>query len=383
MDPLSLPQAGTAPGGAAPAVEHYARRVMSGQAQGLRAALVRAGLSTALPFYASAVTARNWAFDRGLKASYRLSRPVISVGNITTGGTGKTPVVRWLAGRLRERGRHVAVLARGYGARPGELGDEQLMLERLLNQSDSGERVNVVANPDRLSAARRTLLERPDVDVFVLDDGFQHRRLARDLDIVLINATSPFGYGHMLPRGMLREPLGALRRAGAVVVTHADQPPARELEAIERRVRQAAPAVPIYRAAHEHAALHAGDGSGPHPLDRLKTSTWFAACGIGDPQSFLRQLESVGGRPAGFRWFADHHRYTAGDLADVRRRARDVGADLIVTTEKDWTKLEPFDRPADGQVPVWRVDLRVRFLDGGEGRLWEQVWRAVQAGGRT
>ena len=355
---------------------------MSGQARGAGGSLLRAGLSAAEPFYAAAAAARNWLFDRRLKASHRLPRPVISVGNITTGGTGKTPVVRWLAESLRGRGRRVAVLARGYGAPAGQLGDEQLMLMRLLNEGRAGEPVTVAANPDRVSAGRRVLLERPDIDVFVLDDGFQHRRLARDLDIVLVNATTPFGYDHVLPRGMLREPIAGLRRCGAVVITHADQLSPPELEAVERRIRGVAPAVPVYRATHEHAGFHC-DGGRAHPatlaLDELKSRDWFAVCGIGDPKTFLRQLESVGGRCVGFRWFADHHRYTAADLTDVRNEARAAGADVIVTTEKDWTKLRTFPDAADGELPVWRVDVRVRLPGDDETRLLEQVWQAVSA----
>src|SRR4051794_25843593 len=156
-------------------MEAFARRMMSGQERGPAAGLLRAALAAAEPFYATAALARNWTFDAGVRTSHRLPRPVISVGNITTGGTGKTPVVRWLAGRLRDAGRQVAVLARGYGARPGELGDEQLMLRRLLNDMPGVGPVSIVANPDRVAAARKLLGEQPGVDTFVLDDGFQHR----------------------------------------------------------------------------------------------------------------------------------------------------------------------------------------------------------------
>ena len=365
------------PGG----VEQYARRVMSGAERGARAALLRAGLGAAEPFYGFIAASRNWLFDTGVKRSHRLPRPVVSVGNLTTGGTGKTPVVRWVAQRLRDHGRRVAIVARGYGARPGQLGDEQLMLRRLLNEEGTHNPVTVIANPDRGAAAERLLRERPEVDAFVLADAFQHRRLARDLDIVLVNATNPFGYGRLLPRGMLREPMAAFRRAGAVVISHADQVPAVELEAIESRIRGVNPSVPVFPAAHEHAALHVDAGGETRPLDALRGVSWFAACGIGDPETFARQLRSVGGRCAGHRWYADHHRYTKDDVADVRRAARAAGADVLVTTEKDWAKMEPFVVASGADVPVWRVDMRVRFFGGGEARLWEQVLRAVSPAG--
>lgn len=358
-------------------VEQYARRVMSGDERGMRASMLRAVLAAAEPLYGLVAKGRNKLFDAGLNKSHRLPRPVISVGNITTGGTGKTPLVRWLAARLRDHGRRVAVVARGYGAKPGQLGDEQLMLRRLLNQGGAARPVAVVANPDRATAAEQVLRERPEIDVFVLDDGFQHRRLARDFDIVVVSATSPFGYGRLLPRGMLREPMSALRRAGAIVISRADQAPAAELDAIEARIWQVDPGLPIYRASHAHAALHTDAEGTTRPLDELRERSWFAVCGIGDPQTFVRQLQSIGGRCAGYRWFADHHHYTDSDLADVRREARAAGADVLVTTEKDWAKVESLPGASDADLPMWRVDVQIRFSEDGEARLWDQILRAV------
>ena len=375
--------------GSAPAEDHatpspaggldqFARGIMSGRERGVRASAVRAALSAAEPFYAAAAASRNWLFDSGLKKSHRLPRPVISVGNITTGGTGKTPVVRWLAERLRDHGRRAAVVARGYGSTPGELGDEQVMLDALLNGGQVAGRVHVVASPDRLAAAGRLLRDRPDVDVLILDDGFQHRRVARDLDLVLVSATSPFGYDHVLPRGMLREPLSGLRRAGAVVVTHADQVAPADLASILARLRGIHPGVPVYRATHAPDSVHtpAGDRL---PPDELAGRSWFAACGIGDPQVFLRQLQAVGGRCAGYRWFSDHHSYSAADLDDLRKAARAAKADVLVTTEKDWAKLGALPSARDGGPPVWRVDVRVRFAEGDEAPLWAQVVAALSS----
>jgi tetraacyldisaccharide 4'-kinase len=371
-------------------IDQFARRVMSGRECGVRATLLRAALATAEPFYAAGAAGRNWLFDAGLRKSHWLPRPVISVGNITTGGTGKTPVVRWLAEKLRSSGRRIAVLARGYRARPGQLGDEQLMLQRLLDEESRADAVTVVANPDRVTAATTLLRDRPEIDAFVLDDGFQHRRVARDLDIVLISATSPFGYDHVLPRGMLREPLRGLRRAGAVVITHADQVPAGDLDAIERQIKALHSTVPVYRAVHANTGLRAPTTEALS-LDDLRGRSWFAVCGIGDPERFLRQLESIGGRCAGCRWFADHHHYTDDDLATVRRAARAAGAEVLVTTEKDWTKIQSLPSARDDDPPLWRVDLQVRFQRDDEARLWEQVLRVVEgaragsrpAGGRT
>jgi tetraacyldisaccharide 4'-kinase len=209
--------------------------------------------------------------------------------------------------------------------------------------------------------------------VFLLDDAFQHRRVRRDFDLVLLNATSPFGYGRMLPRGMLREPLRGLRRANAVIITHADQAGAVELDAIEREVRKWNVAAPVYHAAHVHAGFRHGTDSAVHPLGDLRGRNWFAFCGIGDPDSFHRQLQSAGGSAAGHRWFADHHHYTPDELKALRREAAAAGADVLVTTEKDWAKLEQLPSADDGQVPVWRVDVRIQFFGSGEALLLEQL----------
>ena len=355
---------------------------MSGRETGPRAGLVRAAMAVAEPFYAATAMARNWCFDAYLRTAQRLPRPVISVGNLTTGGTGKTPVVRWLAERISGAGRRVCVLSRGYGATPGELGDEQLMLRRLLNEAGAGRDVAFVAHPDRVAAGRRILAERLDIDVVVLDDGFQHRRLARDLDIVLISAANPFGYGHVLPRGMLREPLRALARAGVVIVTHADQAPQHQLSAIERRVRDYSATVPIYRAIHLPSGVRVADDERPVTFDELRNRCWFAVTAIADPETFARQIRSIAGHEAGHRFFADHHDYTGADLAAVRRDARAASADVIVTTEKDWAKLRMLPGALDANPPIWRVDVAIRFLgDGEEQRLWEQVRQVAERHG--
>src|SRR5205814_1694442 len=188
---------------------------------------------------------RNSSYSRGILRSARAARPVISVGNITTGGTGKTPVVRWLASRLRDQGKHVAILLRGYKSAGAAGSDERELLDRLLNASTSDNPVIVHANPDRVAGAAETLQKHPDVDVFVLDDGFQHRRLQRDFDLVLIDATNPFGFGHVLPRGLLREPLGGLGRASALLITRCDQVAHEALGQVEQKLKWFAPAAPV------------------------------------------------------------------------------------------------------------------------------------------
>ncbi|HZN68123.1 MAG TPA: tetraacyldisaccharide 4'-kinase [Tepidisphaeraceae bacterium] len=358
--------------------DQFTRRVMSGEARGGVATLLRVATSAAEPFYSLAASARNRLFDIGAFRSVRLPRPVISVGNITTGGTGKTPLVRWLAAQLHDHGKRVAILSRGYKATPGTLGDEQLMLDRLLNGPGASNKVSIAANPDRVAAATALLRDRPETDLFILDDGFQHRRVRRELDLVVISATSPFGYGRVLPRGMLREPLRGLSRASAFVVTHADAADPAALERIEREVRRHNPDAPLYRAAHVQSALRR-DGGEVVPLDALRERAWFAFCGIGDPLAFLNQLQSAGGRRAGFHAFPDHYNYTPDDVATLKRDAAAAGADVLVTTEKDWAKLSrlPVARETDGAVPIWRADVELQFMADDAARLWDQVLRVA------
>jgi tetraacyldisaccharide 4'-kinase len=362
--------------------DHYLRRVMSGAERGPRAASLRAGLALAEPFYAAAVALRNRMYDRRLLAVRTLPRPVVSVGNLTAGGTGKTPVVRWLALKLREEGRRVAILSRGYRAAggAGALGDEQVMLDRLLNGAGAAPGalpVTIRANPDRFAAAEAALRQSPETEVFLLDDGFQHRRVARALDIVLINCTEPFGHGRVLPRGLLREPLAGLRRAAVVVLTHADRVDEARRERIEEEIlRRRRPGVAIFRAVHVPVAFRSGDGD-VLPLGALRARRVFAFSGLASPEAFERDVRKLCGSYAGHQWFADHHTYTPQDGARVQGAARAAGADVLVTTEKDWAKLVDLAPPGREDLPVWRLDVAIQFSGDDEQRLLAIVREAI------
>ena len=193
--------------------------VIDGSEQSLAASAARSGLALLEPSYTLAIAARNTLFDKHLRRTRHLLHPVISIGNLTTGGTGKTPMVIDLARRLRALGRRPAILTRGYKSTDG-FSDEAAVM-----QLELGQDMPVEVNGDRAAGAAAVLARAPRTDVFLLDDGFQHRQIHRDLDIVLIDATCPFGYGHLLPRGLLREPKVNLARADAVIVTRADQSP--------------------------------------------------------------------------------------------------------------------------------------------------------------
>jgi tetraacyldisaccharide 4'-kinase len=228
------------------------------------------------------------------------------------------------------------------------------------------------------------------LDLFILDDGFQHRRLRRDLDLVLVNATEPFGFGRVLPRGLLRESLSGLKRAGAFIITRADQVDEDRHATILQTLRRYNPAAPVYRCAHAPAGFRsaaAGPAGEPdHPPDALRGKRYFAFAGIGDPASFERQLARLaapGGTQVGSRWLADHARYSAGELDDLTRQAHSAGAEVMVTTEKDWVKLESLaaeraaSPPAAADPPIWRAEVRMRFLGDDEEALLRLVRAAI------
>ncbi len=329
---------------------------MSGEAGGVGASMLRGVLACAEPLYAGLMRVRDALYDAGWFAAHRLGRPVISVGNITAGGTGKTPVVAWLVQRLREAGHKPAVLMRGYKSAAG-ISDEQALLAEALG-------VIVHAQADRVAGGEFVVARHPEVDVLVLDDGFQHRRLARDFDLVLLDATRPFGYGHVHPRGLLREPLVGLKRADGFIITRCDQATAVARENIERTVRQFNPRAPIFAARHAHTGFRSASASaGDLPdisLSALDGRRFFVVAGIGNPQSLERQMRELPGTYVG-HWFAgDHHAYGAADVGYIRQQAMAVGADTLVVTEKDWVKLR-HQNLEDSALPIWRIALEIEF----------------------
>lgn len=342
-------------------------RVISGEARGIGANAWRGALRVAEVGFAAVVTLRNALYDRGVLSAADLGRPAISVGNITAGGTGKTPVVQWLARNLQAAGRRPAVLLRGY-TRGGGMSDEAALLEESLPG------VRVVADADRQRGAAAALVADGAIDCFLLDDGMQHRRARRQGELVLINARAPFGIGHLHPRGLLREPLASLRRATAVLITHASEVSAGEVDALQQRLREHTEA-PIFHCDHRHAGLVSEAGA--EALERLEQERFLAFAGIGNPASLERALEGYGDRYAGFVSFADHHAYTADDLQRLESECLARGASVLVTTEKDWVKLRCL--PRCQQLNLWRLQLGVTFWEGEEGVLLRLLCEAIAA----
>ena len=371
------------------------REIVSQRRRGVAPSLFRGVLRAAELPYSLAVSWRNRRYDRGHAVVRGVNVPVISVGNLTLGGTGKTPMVKWLARYLTARGIRVAIVSRGYGARStvqgarsdengasGErqdrprdnlgsvlpaLNDEALELE----QSLPG--VPHVQDPDRVAGAQRAI-DQFGCQLVLLDDGFQHRRLARDLDIVLLDALEPFGHEHVFPRGTLREPLAGLQRADIVCLTRAAAIATHEREAIRRRIFRLAPQAAWCEATHGPTKLLSASGDW-RPLALLSGKRVAAFCGIGNPAGFRHTLASTGAQVVAWREFPDHYAFAMADQKELEKFVAHSDAELVVCTHKDLVKLR--QNEIAGR-PLWAVEIEMQFLSGCE--LIEELVKRVTGG---
>jgi tetraacyldisaccharide 4'-kinase len=328
-------------------------RLIRGESRGPVAAAARFALSLAAAGYRLGVAVRNQTYDRGWRTTHRATVPVVSVGNLTLGGTGKTPMVEYTARWYRARGLRVAILSRGYGQSTGLNDEGRVLDDNLLD-------VPQLQDRDRAHLAEIAVEELAS-ELLVLDDGFQHRRLARDLDIVLLDALDPFGLGRLFPRGLLREPVKALRRAGVVVLSRADLVAEPERARIRREAERGGP---LRWVEARHAPLDLVDASGRvQPLEDLGNRSIAAFCGIGNPEGFRRTLEPRCAALAGFRTFPDHHPSNAADLADLAAWSRNLGDDLILTTQKDLVKLRT---GALGPIPLSALRIGLEITRGAD-----------------
>jgi len=361
-----------------------------------RSALAQAALALPALLYRGAIRLRNGLYDRGLLSSAGLAWPVVSIGNLTVGGSGKTPVTSSLAGALLARGFAVGIVSRGYGrtsqdpvlvsdgarllAGPEAAGDEPVLLAQAHPKA-------LVAVAARRRVAFGLLPERPVPRVVLLDDAFQHRAVARDLDLLLVDGESPFGNGRILPFGPLREPISGMRRADALVVTRGDGaiPPALRA-ALERHH----PNAPIFHARIVPSRL-VRDAGPPLPLEALRGQAVFAVSGIARPDRFEADLGRLGTRLAGARRFADHHRFSAMERAAIQREALASGATMIVTTEKDLVRLSAAitapDAPAVSLAgpPLVALAIEARFPQEADlvRFVEERLQRLAAASGRS
>src|SRR6202166_870549 len=320
-------------------------------------------LRPASKLYGVAVSLRTRLYAHGLLKQKRLKAAVISVGNLSVGGTGKTPLVMWLAEKLLGQGQRVAILTRGYRGTAGSSDEVELTRSRLQN------RVMFGVGKDRFAEGQR-IESHQAIDICLLDDGFQHLELARDLDIVLMDASRPMAES-LLPAGPMREPLSALNRAGIIIFTRTENT-AGAKEAFQRLSN-----LPIFSASTCLHGFRALDGEGSlQTVADLGSGPFFAFCGIGNPEAFVRDLQRWGIMPAGHMFFADHHRYTLEDVQAIDQAAKGVGAKGLMTTEKDSRNLKDVHFSA---LPVFVsiIDLEI----SGETEFLAAINGVLQARG--
>lgn len=332
-------------------MRNYLYFVITRKVTGFVPTLLLALLTPLSYLYAATVTLRNWLYDCRLFKSKRLPCTVISVGNIASGGTGKTPAVVWIAKALLAVDRRPAILLRGYHreqktsrsqvvsdgqeilASVGASGDEAVMIARELPS------VPVLVGKDRYEAGCRALGQLK-CDVLILDDGFQHRKLGRDLDIVTVDAVQPFGTGKPLPAGTLREPVSALRRADVIMLTRVDM--AESADEIRKDIAALAGDKPIVESRHEPTRLYRLGGGEEVGFGVLKGKNLLAVCGIGNPRAFAETLRRYQPETVELLPFPDHHHYSRADFVRIQQEAQQMGADYIITTGKDELKLAAF-----------------------------------------
>jgi tetraacyldisaccharide 4'-kinase len=332
--------------------------------------LLKASATLIAWFYDKVTALRNLLFDLGVLRSHKLNCPVISVGNLTVGGTGKTPMVVWLARFLADHGWRVGIVSRGYGGvesggviivsdgesilADSELsGDEAQLLARRLPG------IPVFCSTKRVKAGK-VAVEEFKCEILILDDGFQHRYLARDLDVVMLDARSPFGNGRLFPRGIMRERDSALARAQVLVLSRFDHSED-ALKGREDLLREW-PDKRIARAAHRPVRLFAAADQRERPLSSLKDSSLAAFAGIGRPDDFFKTVQSLGARLVYAAALPDHHPITPELLSSLVREASGLKPELWLTTEKDWVRL-PHLVPEG--MELWVVAVEVDLEEDG------------------
>jgi tetraacyldisaccharide 4'-kinase len=325
-----------------------------------------AGAAILSQFYGLGAEVRRALYVHGVFKTKRLPAPVISVGNLTVGGTGKTPVVACLAGLWRDRGKRVAILSRGYGGRiqtttrlsdgerlyhrPPEVGEEAYWLARALPG------VAVYTGACRVTTGLAAWKEfKPDL--FLLDDGFQHFQLHRDLDLVLLDAASPFGNGYLLPRGPLREPLTALNAAQIIILTRFDQKRHQaNLTAIQKRF----PNQTVLTATISPVRVTLYPGENTETPQALHHRALMAFAGLARPEVFSGTLQELGADLKDFRVFPDHHTYSPQEVHDLAEAAQAQGAEALITTEKDWARL---GERWNEEVLLWVLEVEARLSE--------------------
>ncbi|MDR2755816.1 MAG: tetraacyldisaccharide 4'-kinase [Planctomycetaceae bacterium] len=332
---------------------HTFRELVGGRRKGLRAALVRGLLNLLELPYFSVTSLRNFFYDAGIFSTHQLPIPIISVGNLTLGGTGKSPLVAWLGRFFLDHDIQPGIISRGYGQSSSGVNDEFLELAfRLPSIPHRLNRNRVVAARDFLDSFK--------VDLLILDDAFQHRRIARNLDIVLLDALEPFGYEHIFPRGMLRESITSLCRADVVFLSRADLADEAQRRKIRDRVLTISPNILWGEIVHKPQSL-LSFAKTETDISAIHNKRILAFCGIGNPNAFRQTLESCGANVVELIPFPDHHQFRAEDINELEAMAKRKGIDFILCTMKDFVKI---DHLISGSIPIQAVLIDIRFLSG-------------------
>ncbi|MHC4463110.1 MAG: tetraacyldisaccharide 4'-kinase [Planctomycetota bacterium] len=331
-------------------------------------------LGVAAQVYSTVIRLRNLLYSKRWLKTYRANAMVFSIGNITVGGTGKTPLVIWLCKYLQKKQINCAILTRGYKTNTKKRATSNEQQATKTNEpailTESCPEAKVIVNPNRVAGATEAV-NKFGATVLIMDDGFQHRRLARDLDIVTIDGTRPFGYGKVLPAGLLREPVAALKRTDAVVVTRCDQTAKAELTRLEDKLQRVNPNMIIARSIHTPICVKS-IGHKEISLEEQKNKKIFAFCGIANPDAFLNTIENIEANLVGSKIYNDHYHYTDDCLADIYEQARHLKADLILTTQKDWfssplsaiRNTSNEQRAARYDIPFAYLAIELRFISG-------------------
>ena len=348
---------------------NWIRNVALGADNSFSAILLRSLLRLLSPVYRLVVGIRNWAFDKRILPIRKVPAPVISIGNLTVGGTGKTPMVIWLAEKIQSN-HQVAIVSRGYGAKAGRLNDEGLEIAHRLDD------VVQMQDRNRFLAAQQAIerIGNERRPVILLDDGFQHRKLHRDLNIVLVDATNPFGNGRLIPGGLLREPITSIRRAQVAVLTRSDQVDPDCAKKIKRQLLQLNPDLIWAEAATVVCGLRDSIGQ-VVDQEAVQGKQVVAFCGIGNPAGFEFSLQQHGVECAELVTFPDHHDFTESDLQKLVAKAKELHCSYAVCTGKDMVKIQSLSS-TDSQIPVLALTTEIAFLIG-EQELLAAVERTI------
>ncbi|MEW6358039.1 MAG: tetraacyldisaccharide 4'-kinase [Planctomycetota bacterium] len=308
--------------------------------------------------YMGAVKLRLWLFQKGLSPATKFAVPCVSVGNITCGGTGKTPIVELVAKLIAKKWRRPAILSSGYHA--------WQMEEGLVTDEYLVHRQNLLEVPQYMGAESipvlRDAIARNQMDCVILDDGFQNFKVRRDIDIVVVDALNPFSNGYVIPRGLLREPVAALARATAICITRSNQVSIDALKNLRARIESLAPGKPIIVTIHKATELSNTNNTEKKPCEWLAQRKVWAFCGIGNPESFRISLQKLGTNVLGFNAFPDHHHYTPEELSAIHRQAREAGAGALITTQKDGVKL--LGMATVDSLPLLVLKIEVAVVQG-------------------